>query len=107
MNRPAVRRGRPPDRSSLDTRANLIDAATAVFARRGYAGSSVSELVRTAGVTAPVLYHHFGEKAGLSHAVVARAYDVVLGALADAAAGARTYAEALAALLAAAPEIHA
>ena len=102
----AVRRGRPPDRSSEQTRAALIEAATAVFARRGYAGASVSELVRAAGVTAPVLYHHFGDKAGLYHAVVARAYDVVLGALAEAAAGATTYPEALAALLAAAPEVH-
>lgn len=106
MSRAAVRRGRPRDRSSLDTRANLTDAATAVFARRGYAGASVTELVRAAGVTAPVLYHHFGDKAGLYHAVVTRAYDDVLGALADAAAGAATYAEALAALLAAAPQIH-
>lgn len=106
MSRAAVRRGRPPDRSSLDTQANLIDAATAVFAQRGYAGASVSELVRAAGVTAPVLYHHFGDKAGLYRAVVARAYDVVLGTLREAAAGAATYAEALVAVLSAAPRIH-
>lgn len=106
MSGAAVRRGRPPDRSSQQTRVALIEAATTVFAQRGYAGASVSELVRGAGVTAPVLYHHFGDKAGLYHAVVARAYDVVLGALAEASAGTTTYREALAALLTAAAEVH-
>ena len=62
--------------------------------------------MRSAGVTAPALDHHFGDKAGLYHAVVARAYDFVLGALAEAVAGAKSYAEALEALLTAAPRIH-
>jgi AcrR family transcriptional regulator len=107
MRTPAVtRRGRPADRSSVQTRSALIEAATPVFARRGYDGASVSELVRAAGVTPPVLYHHFGDKAGLYHAAVAHAYDVVLGALAEAAAGAPTYQEAIAALLEAAAGIH-
>jgi AcrR family transcriptional regulator len=44
-------------------RRELIEqAATEVFAERGYAGASIDEIVRRAGVSAPVLYDHFSSK---------------------------------------------
>ena len=65
-------------------RGALLEAAKAEFADRGYEGASTREILRHAGVTAPVLYHHFGNKAGLFTAVAAHVMDVVVGAFEDA-----------------------
>ena len=46
-------------------RRRLLTAAMSVFARRGYAATTVREIVGTAGVTKPVLYYYFGSKEGL------------------------------------------
>jgi AcrR family transcriptional regulator len=43
------------------TRARLIEAARELFPERGYAGVSVEEIVRRAGVTRGALYHQFPE----------------------------------------------
>src|SRR5512136_2108011 len=46
-------------------RGRLMTAAIAVFARKGYAATSVREIVEAAGVTKPVLYYHFKSKEGI------------------------------------------
>jgi TetR/AcrR family transcriptional regulator len=46
-------------------RGRLMTAAIGVFARKGYAATTVREIVETAGVTKPVLYYHFGSKEGI------------------------------------------
>ena len=43
----------------------LLELAEALFAERGYAGASMDELARRAGVTKPVVYELFGSKDGL------------------------------------------
>jgi AcrR family transcriptional regulator len=58
-----------------DTRRALIDAAADVIARRGVEGASTREIYTLAGVKAPTLYHHFGDKQGLLDAVVTDAFD--------------------------------
>jgi TetR/AcrR family transcriptional regulator len=40
----------------------IIKAAMEVFARKGYAGSSIREICQVAGVTKPVLYYYFRSK---------------------------------------------
>ena len=57
------------DRSN-STRADLVAAARALFAARGYQDVPTDEIVRTAGVTRGALYHHYGDKQGLFRAVV-------------------------------------
>ena len=42
-----------------------MTAAIALFARKGYAATTVREIVTAAGVTKPVLYYHFGNKEGI------------------------------------------
>jgi AcrR family transcriptional regulator len=64
----------------------LLAAGRAVFSERGFAGAGIAEIVARAGVSAPVLYHHFAGKADLYVAVAADVYDEVLGALEAAAA---------------------
>ena len=58
-----------------DTRRALLDAAAAVLAERGIHGASTREIYTRAGVRAPTLYHHFGDKRGLLDAVVAETFE--------------------------------
>ena len=46
-------------------RERLQAAALRLFAAKGYAATTVRDILRAAGVTAPVLYYHFGNKEGL------------------------------------------
>lgn len=62
---PAERR----DERAEETREALLTSARAAFADRGYAGSSLEDIVGPAGLTKGALYHHFGSKAGVFEAV--------------------------------------
>ncbi|NWF56632.1 MAG: TetR/AcrR family transcriptional regulator [Syntrophaceae bacterium] len=46
-------------------RRRLLAAATDLFTQRGYAATTVREIVDAAGVTKPVLYYYFGSKEGI------------------------------------------
>lgn len=48
--------------SAQQRRASLLTAATEVFAAEGYAGASIRQIAKAAGVTIPVLYDHFASK---------------------------------------------
>ena len=48
-----------------ESREQILDAALALFAQKGYAAATVREIVDAAGITAPSLYYHFGSKEGL------------------------------------------
>ena len=52
----------------------LIKVATSLFAEKGYASTSVREIVEQAGVTKPALYYYFKSKEGLFHAILEEAY---------------------------------
>lgn len=47
-------------------------AASELFAEHGYAGASIDEIARRAGVTAPVVYDHFSSKSELHKALLER-----------------------------------
>lgn len=47
------------------TRDRILERATALFAQRGYEGTSVNDISEAAGVNKRMLYHYFGEKEGL------------------------------------------
>lgn len=46
-------------------RERLLIAALDIFTEKGYASTSVREIVEAAGVTKPVLYYYFGSKEGI------------------------------------------
>lgn len=46
-------------------RLRLLASATELFNRKGYAGTTVREIVAAAGVTKPVLYYYFRNKEGI------------------------------------------
>jgi TetR/AcrR family transcriptional regulator len=54
-----------PTQGNLPAKESLRRAAAELFARKGYAASSTREICQRAGVTKPVLYYHFGNKAQL------------------------------------------
>ena len=51
----------------------LMTSAIALFARKGYAATTVREIVEAAGVTKPALYYHFGSKEGIFLAMMGEA----------------------------------
>jgi AcrR family transcriptional regulator len=59
-----------------NARQRLLETATELFADKGYAGTSVREIVDRAGVSKPVLYYYFKSKEGLFYAILEWAADV-------------------------------
>ena len=56
------------------SRERLIDAATRLFAERGYRDASVQAIGEAAGISRGSIFWHFGSKEGLLWAVVQRAF---------------------------------
>jgi len=54
---------------SASTKRALVEVATELFTERGYAGTSLDEIVAGARVTKGALYHHFSGKQALFEAV--------------------------------------
>lgn len=65
--RPTARRAAPvPDRESEQ---RILDAARAVFIRRGTAGARMQEIAKEAGVNQALLHYYFRSKERLSRAI--------------------------------------
>ena len=62
--------GRKAGVSAEETRAQLLAAATAVFAAKGYDGASIADITREAGLSSGAIYAHFSSKAELFTAVL-------------------------------------
>ena len=58
------------ERESETTRRTILEATEAILAARGEEALSIREVCARAGVTAPTIYHHFGDKAALIDRVV-------------------------------------
>jgi AcrR family transcriptional regulator len=55
--------------TSEQRREVLLDAAARVFAAHGYHAASIEQIAGQAGITKPVIYHHFRSKKQLHRAV--------------------------------------
>ncbi|GAA4266265.1 ScbR family autoregulator-binding transcription factor [Frondihabitans peucedani] len=60
----------PKQERAQATRAAIVLAAATVFARRGYARTTLDEVAVAAGVTKGALYFHFSSKHDLADAVI-------------------------------------
>jgi AcrR family transcriptional regulator len=53
------------DRQAEQTRRDIVDAARALFAVHGYAGTSVAAIARSAGVSVQTIYDSIGSKSAI------------------------------------------
>jgi AcrR family transcriptional regulator len=66
-----MKNGRDPEK----TRKNILEAATAEFARHGIGGARVDRIAERAGANKRMLYYYFGSKEALFLAVLEDAYE--------------------------------
>jgi TetR/AcrR family transcriptional regulator len=66
-------RRKPPPQPDRDAEQRILDAAHAVFVRRGTAGARMQEIAAEAGVNQALLHYYFRSKDRLSHAAFERA----------------------------------
>lgn len=71
-----VQDGRTRQQRAVATRAVIVEAAAAEFDEHGYLGTSMDAVALRAGLTKGALYFHFGSKADLAGAVIARQHEV-------------------------------
>ncbi|MBC7170980.1 MAG: TetR/AcrR family transcriptional regulator, partial [Polyangiaceae bacterium] len=57
------------DANAEATRASILAAAREAFAQKGYAATSLEDIVGPSGFTKGALYHHFGSKQAVLEAV--------------------------------------
>lgn len=65
-------------------RDGILDAATALFAKRGYHGCSMDAIAEALGVTKPFIYYQFRDKAEILAAVCRKGADLTLSAVGEA-----------------------
>jgi AcrR family transcriptional regulator len=69
---------------SDERRRLIVEAASRLFATRGYANTSLDQVAAEAGVTKPIVYRHFHSKKELHLTLLALHRDELLGTLAEA-----------------------
>lgn len=67
------RPARPRPRDAAATRKALLDAATELFAERGFDATTVRDIAERAGANQSLIFRYFGSKAAVFEAVTARA----------------------------------
>jgi AcrR family transcriptional regulator len=78
----AVERLTPERRKEL-TRGALIDAATELFARKGFGAASLDEIAEAAGFSRGAIHFHFDSKDDLFLAVLERFHERLLASYVD------------------------
>lgn len=68
--RPGGQAGRPTAPELERRKARVMEVATALFISHGYAGTSLIDIARGAGVATRTLYQHFGDKEALFREVI-------------------------------------
>jgi len=79
----APRSGSALTRRGEATAERILDAAEALFAERGFAGTTLRDVAGAVGIRIPSLYNHFASKEALYSAVLERGIGPVLAALAS------------------------
>ena len=98
---PLGRGSLPPAATAFLQRARILDATARLVAERGYAGASVEEIRRRAGVSRRTFYAHFGGKEDAVVAAFDAVVEYVLPRLVEAFRGAADWAGAIDAVVAA------
>jgi TetR/AcrR family transcriptional regulator, cholesterol catabolism regulator len=56
--------------SADDVRRRIIETASALYAKKGYAATSIEEIAETAGVSLPVTYHYVKRKSEIMRMIM-------------------------------------
>src|SRR6202521_901368 len=75
------RNGMASVKDGIETRERLLRAAVDLYSAKGFAGASVLDVARRAGVTKGAFYHHFESKAHLIVAIHNSFVDLQIGDL--------------------------
>lgn len=67
--------GRLPAAQAAEIPERLLDAATVLFTRAGYAGTSMGAIAKQAGASSKTIYNRFANKEEVLQAVVKRLFD--------------------------------
>jgi TetR/AcrR family fatty acid metabolism transcriptional regulator len=81
--------------AAVDKRRVILDAAVRVFARQGFHTCRVSDIADEAGVAYGLVYHYFSSKEEILDTLFLERWDVMLAAIAEADASARSAPEKL------------
>src|SRR5436853_5157342 len=73
-----------------ERRQQLLNVARALFAEKGFDGTSIEEIAHRANVSKPVVYEHFGGKEGIYAVVVDREVGRLLAMATQVLAGEHT-----------------
>ena len=98
-NRSSNPRGRPAGTDTADIRSAILDAAEALFARQGYATTSVREIAETVDVNAAMVHYYFGSKHALLQQVLERTLEPLASAIGVMRAAGQAPVEDIASLL--------
>src|SRR3990167_5897744 len=82
-----TRTAQPSRQSSTERQASLIQAATTLFAKKGFNGTTTKEIARAAGISEALVFKHFPTKRALYAAILAEKVTVseLLGAIEESA----------------------
>jgi AcrR family transcriptional regulator len=72
---------------AAERRVNLIEHASKLFAKHGFASTTTAQIAASAGISEPVLYRHFANKSDLYVACVEQAWGSVRRRLEEAVSG--------------------
>ncbi len=84
-----------------DPHRKISDAAAALFAEKGYEGTSLQDVAKAVGVTKAGLYHYFSTKQELFDSIVLGVLSDMLASAQARVASAQTHADRVAAFMAA------
>jgi TetR/AcrR family transcriptional regulator len=74
-------RGRPAAAEAADIRTAILDAAELLFARQGYAATSVRAIAEAVEVTPAMVHYYFGNKLALLRQVLERTLEPLAAAI--------------------------
>ena len=84
-----------PKTDDPEARAKILTAAEELFASRGFAGTSVRDIARSAAVNSAMIHYYFGNKEGLYRAIIESAAHTIRTILITATSGASSVEEKL------------
>jgi TetR/AcrR family transcriptional regulator len=84
-----------PKKDDPEARAKILAAAEELFAARGFAGTSVRDIARSAAVNSAMIHYYFGNKEALYHAIIESAASTIRSLLITVTSSAQSVEEKL------------